>query len=473
MKRKKIMKNQVVAHLKAFGGASVLASRKNLECADMSALWKAVTCHRTPQHVFLIAVLSVFLSVSSGAAIPADAIYVSDFQHLNEAVQVLSGSPKGGTVILKAGRYLGTQPLVLDRTNSNRTINIWAEPGKEVVLDFSALRDIDNASGQGITITGNEYHLKGLTIEKAGNFGIHVRGSRNIIENCVTRYNGNTGLQIGLLPGATNSGNLASSNLILNCDSYRNFDPYAIRSDTGKPAPGNDADGFGCRSNPGPGNRFEGCRSWENADDGWDFFKSNVGVVVTDCWSWHQGDPKVFTGEYDRENGNPKDTNLFDLNKPHLKAEGTTVAQHMTNWAGNGNGFKLGGANSKGRHTVKNCIAFDHYYGQKGQKGFDENDNRDKIVLIGCVAFNNKQNYYFPYASRVAQLYAASTNAGLFVFTNNIGFGGQLGDDLDKFNDKVIVPTVEAQKQIAAAVWKAARSPRKPDGSLPDLVIRR
>ena len=411
---------------------------------------------------YFIASLSVFLSVSASTAVPAGAIYVSNFQQLDDAARALSDSTKGGTVILKAGRYLGTQPLVLDRTNGNGTINIWAEPGKEVVLDFSALRDIDNVSGQGITITGNGYHLKGLMIEKAGNFGIHIRGSRNVIENCVTRYNGNTGMQIGLLNGATNSGNLASSNLILNCDSYRNFDPYSMRADTGKPAPGNDADGFGCRSNPGPGNRFEGCRSWENADDGWDFYKSNVGVELTNCWSWHQGDPRVFTGEYDRENRNPKDPNLFDLNKPHPKSPGTTVAQHMTNWAGNGCGFKLGGANSKGRHVVKNCIAFDENYGQKGQKGFDENGNRDKIVLTDCIAFNNIKNYYFPYAS---------ATPGMLAFTTNIGFGGQIGDEPGKFSDKVIVPSVEKQKQIADAVWKAARSPRKPDGSLPDLNI--
>src|ERR1039458_5815852 len=86
-------------------------------------------------------------AVSSNSTVPAGAIYVSDFQHLDEAVRALSGSPKGGTVILKRGRYLGTQPLLLNRTlgkaqpGGNGTINIWAEPGKEVVLDFSALRD--------------------------------------------------------------------------------------------------------------------------------------------------------------------------------------------------------------------------------------------------------------------------------------------------------------------------------------------
>jgi hypothetical protein len=421
------------------------------------------------QHAFLAAVLSVFLSVSPGAAVPAGAIYVSNFQHLDEAVRALSGSTKGGTVILKAGRYLGTQPLLLNRTlgkaqSGNGTINVWAEPGKEVVLDFSALRDVDNPSGNGITITGDDYHLKGLVIEKAGHNGIFIAGNRNLIENCVTRYNGFIGLQIGLSRGVTNAGNYASENFVLNCDSYRNFDPYPVRSDTGKPAPGNDADGFGCKSNPGQGNRFYGCRSWENADDGWDFYKSNIGIEVVNCWSWHEGDPKVFTGEYDKANGHPADTNLFDLNKPHPKSPGTTVAQHMNDWGGNGNGFKLGGVNSHARHTVKNCIAFDENYGQKGQKGFDENDNRDKIVLIDCTAFSNKKNYYFPYAS---------TNAGLFIFTNNIGFGGELGDDLGQFSDKLIVPSAEAQKQIAAAVWKAARAPRKSDGTLPNLFIRR
>jgi pectate disaccharide-lyase len=407
--------------------------------------------------------------LSSSAAVSSATLSVSDFGQLDAAVQALASSTAGGTILLKAGRYLGTHPLVLSRTNSaaskaaRKTIHVWAEPGPEVILDFSALRDDDTAAGQGITITGDGYHLKGLTVERAGSIGIHVRGSRNIIENCVTRHNGDTGLQIGLLRGATNEGHLASDNLVLNCDSYRNFDPFTVRADTGKPAPGNDADGFGCRREAGTGNRFEGCRSWENADDGWDFYKSNVGVEVVNCWSWHQGDSKVFTGEYDCANGHRKDPNLFDLNKPHPKAPGTTVAQHLGNWGGNGNGFKLGGENSKGRHRVTNCVAFDHNYGQKGQKGFDENNNRDRIILVGCTAFNNIENYCFPYAS---------TSPGLFVFTNNVGFAGQLKDELGGFSDGISVPPTEDQKRIMDAVWKAARAPRKPGGNLPELTIR-
>jgi pectate disaccharide-lyase len=403
----------------------------------------------------------------SAVVLPTDAavIRVSDFQQLNEAVRTLAGVPTGGTILLKGGRYVGQQPLLLSRIDGRGRINIWAETGQTVVLDFSPLRDLasTDAKGHGITLSGDGYHLKGLTVEKAGSFGILISGSRNIVENCVTRYNGNTGLQIGLPGVVANPGPLPSNNLVRNCDSYRNFDAYAIRSESGKPAPGNDADGFGCRSNPGPDNRFEGCRAWENADDGWDFYRSSMPTEVADCWSWHEGDPKVFTGVYDRENGNPKDPNLIDLNKPHPVAKGTTIAQQMGNWAGNGNGFKLGGQQNKGRPTLTNCIAFDHSYGKGGQKGFDENNNRGKIVITGCTAFGNNQNYSLPYAA---------TTVGLLVFADNVGFDGRLPDVLGAFGDKVIVPSAQEQKRIMTEMTKAARAPRKSDGSLPDLVIR-
>ena len=184
---------------------------------------------------------------------------------------------------------------------------------------------------------------------------------------------------------------------------------------------------------------------------------------IANCWSWHEGDPKVFTGEYDQENGSPKDPNLIDLNRPHPAAKGTTIAQHMGAWAGNGNGFKLGGQQNKGRPTVTNCIAFDHDYGRGGRKGFDENNNRGKVVITGCTSFGNGQNYSLPFAT---------ATAGMLVFADNIGFGGRLPDALGTFGDKVIVPSAQEQKRIMAEFAKAARASRKPDGSLPDLVIR-
>src|SRR5690349_20321513 len=106
----------------------------------------------TPFIPCFIAVLSALSPGPSLAAEPAGAIHVSDFQQLTAAVQAVAGFPKGGTILLKGGRYLGTRPLVLDRAGAdvtaggNGTINLWAEPGREVILDFSALRDIDTPS---------------------------------------------------------------------------------------------------------------------------------------------------------------------------------------------------------------------------------------------------------------------------------------------------------------------------------------
>jgi hypothetical protein len=44
---------------------------------------------------------------------------------------------------------------------------------------------------------------------------------------------------------------------------------------------------------------------------------------------------------------------------------------------------------------------------------------------------------------------------------------------LGTFADKLVVPSAPEQKRIMDEVAKAARAPRKPDGSLPDLVISR
>ena len=91
----------------------------------------------------------------------------------------------------------------------------------------------------------------------------------------------------------------ASYNQVINCDSSFNYDPEEN---------GQDADGFAAKgptdSLPGeglgPGNVFRGCRSWNNSDDGFDFWWAGNGVMVEDCWAWRNGknvwnDPN-FTG---------------------------------------------------------------------------------------------------------------------------------------------------------------------------------
>ena len=67
---------------------------------------------------------------------------------------------------------------------------------------------------------------------------------------------------------------------MLNCDSYENLD---------QPTNGENADGFAAKLRIGPGNVFRGCRAWNNADDGWDFFASDDVVAIDNCWAFLNG----------------------------------------------------------------------------------------------------------------------------------------------------------------------------------------
>jgi hypothetical protein len=64
---------------------------------------------------------------------------------------------------------------------------------------------------------------------------------------------------------------------------------------------------------------------------------------------------------------------------------------NVANFTGNGNGFKLGGAGTLGRHTLKNCLAFDNH-----SKGFDHNGSLGGHTLYNCTGFRNaKWNFSF------------------------------------------------------------------------------
>jgi len=93
----------------------------------------------------------------------------------------------------------------------------------------------------------------------AGDTGIFVMGNNNIIEQCASHHNQDAGIVIGINSSRAGTG---LNNLILNCDSYMNYDP----------ATNGGMRWFGAKENTGgTGNIFRGCRAWENSDDGFDF----------------------------------------------------------------------------------------------------------------------------------------------------------------------------------------------------------
>ena len=365
---------------------------------------------------------------------------VTNYSGLLSAVKNLSS--KGGTIYVNAKELNCTEQLKLNST-SGKTISIIGvkqSDGTYPVLNFKPMRDSMigtkagslSASGDsavGVRITGSNYVIKNIIIEKAGDNGIQIKGSsanNNTVENCIVRYNNDAGLQI------TNG---ASYNTIKFVYSYRNCDVYSL---------GGNADGFAPKLGASTGNTFYGCYAWDNSDDGWDSYDKTDSGYTKDlsyewCACWNNGNPDVFTGAYDFEQGNSLDTDLFlvelimrenssfasnyksgKLSLPtskFLKTSAGTIALSSwtgSNYDGNPNGFKFGSAYSdkNSTRTVKNCLAFDH-----GKKGFDNNNSALKGSFADCVAFDNGYNYYLP-------------NYSLSKWSSIVGFDGNSSDKL-------------------------------------------
>jgi pectate disaccharide-lyase len=256
------------------------------------------------------------------------------------AVAIPKVTNAGGYVYLRGGTYTSSKLSMSKIATASSTIKIWAYGNELPIIDFSSSAD------DGFSISGNYYHLKGLEIMHAPHNAIKCTGNNNIFEMCKIHSNGNTGLQIG-----SSGSTYPSNNLILNCDSYLNYDA---------PTTGANADGFGVKWNIGTGNVFKGCRAWRNSDDGWDLWMAIAKVEIDSCFSFDNG---------------------------------------VNSWGGtlngnNGNGFKLGGNYVATPHIVKNCVSFDNR-GDTG-RGFDENNDTAGQTLYNCVAFRNfGDNYHF------------------------------------------------------------------------------
>ena len=243
------------------------------------------------------------------------------------------------TIYLRGGVYEISSTIKPERSGSaGKYIKLWAYPGETPILDFSG--ESYSSSSRGFNLSRDYWYFKGLVIRNAGDNGINLSGNYDIIENCTFYYNKDTGLQI--------SGG-GGHNYVHNCDSFENYDPASH---------GENADGFAPKLDVGPGNVFRGCRSWSNADDGWDFYEAQNEVILDSCWSFDNG------------------FNIWG----------------DSNYQGDGNGFKVGGNYIPTHHLLMNCVAFDN----KG-KGFDQNHNTAGVTIINCTGIGNQnKNFSFP-----------------------------------------------------------------------------
>ncbi len=278
--------------------------------------------------------------------------------NVQKAVDMLQ---PGDTLWVRGGTYLLSQKISVTKTGTrDKRICMFALPDEQPVFDFS-LQDRTSSSVAGSNRgflhkkEANYWHYRGLTFCNAADNGMKLEGSYCVVERCVFHDNGDTGLQQGFSKGdnGENTGNpdliYGRSNIVVNCDSYNNYDPWTN---------GGNADGFACKLYPGPGNEYHGCRAWNNSDDGWDMYYPVFPVVIENCWALYNG--------YDPQG----------------------------NECGNGNGIKFGGlkqgGNSVGAHVfIRNIAAYNL------KKGFDQNHHQEGSFMFNCLAFNNYINYAF------------------------------------------------------------------------------
>ncbi len=183
---------------------------------------------------------------------PASALYVSPSGTDSAAgtssapttlTSAISRITAGGTIYVRGGTYnqasTVTIPVGKNGTSSART-TLAAYQGETPVLNFSA--QTESSSNRGLQLNANYWHIKGLVVERAGDNGIYIGGSNNVVERTVTRFNRDTGLQLGRSASTTPTADWPANNLILSAESHDNAD-----------SDGEDADGFAAKLTTGSG----------------------------------------------------------------------------------------------------------------------------------------------------------------------------------------------------------------------------
>ncbi|WBL23342.1 right-handed parallel beta-helix repeat-containing protein [Zunongwangia sp. HRR-M8] len=333
----------------------------------------------------------------------SSAILVNTSQEFREALQ---DAVAGDSIIVAPGVYEFSTPLKISSSGTENEPIVVLAKTERPVIDFSAMQE--NSANRGWTIDQDYWKIKGFKIQGAGDNGMFISGSNNIIEFCDFLRNKDSGLQID---------NGGANNLIVNCDSYFNADSSI-----------ENADGFACKLTAGSGNIFQGCRAWNNLDDGWDGYlrnNDNISTTYINCWAIKNG-----------------------------------YLEDGTKGLGDGNGFKIGGSDTKDlKHhaTYIRCLSVGNIY-----DGFDHNSNRGTIEIYNCSAYLNGRDYAF-----------GSTNpAEKLIIKNSISLDGTnsfKATSTDISNNSWMNGFSVSEDDFESLVVEELTATRQADGSLPAI----
>ncbi|MDS0524671.1 right-handed parallel beta-helix repeat-containing protein [Clostridium sp. SHJSY1] len=283
-----------------------------------------------------------------GVAMVASVATVSSLGTIDAKAATTITVNAGGNLSSALSKAKNGDTILVNGTVKSGSLNIPAGitlkgNGKMAKIDFAGTK----TGARGLTVNTNGSTIQDLEICNAGDNGIYVQGSSNKFINLNVHDNGDAGVQIS---------NGGANNYLKKVYSHNNADV---------PTKGENADGFAIKLHSGVGNVLEDCVAENNTDDGYDLYAAHGAVTFINC----------------QANNN-----------------GATIK----GVSGDGNGFKLGGADNKTpgqaahldpwAHKLTNCSA-------KGNKknGFDRNNQNGVVTMDGCTGDSNRGlNYNWP-----------------------------------------------------------------------------
>ena len=336
----------------------------------------------------------------------------------------------GDTLYLRGGKYSYTDQQWLKNINgaSGNLIQVLAYPGEIPIVSRGTTYTI-SAYNCGVYFAGDYFHFKG--IDFSGYYqvnndvwsGLRVADSNhNIFENLSIHDNGQ-GLRL--------HGN-CDDNLVLNCDFYNNYDPVST-------IPYDNGDGceIAFNTNTSSVNTLRGCRSWYNADDGFDGWLDEGKLIIDNCWSWMNG----------------------------YKEDHSTEG-------GDGTGFKLGKTDTVNLtivlRIVKNSLAFDNRSaGILGNSIYCNAEIYNNMVYGNGHSGGWEDGIEFSLANEANTKFYIKNNISINNVTGNYDLQDVTNVDHNSWDGSVTATDIDFVSVDTAGVSGARQS----DGGLPVLTL--
>ena len=348
---------------------------------------------------------------------PKSVLYVSpkgsdnnDGRSKDKPLRTLSHTAKvvrpGDTVYLRGGVHKGylNRYFKTDGRKDAR-ITIMSYPGEKAIIDGSSRSYKDSKSMTNPTlfnILADYYTIQNLTFRNSAGRGLHIKGSHNIVQNVITHHHHSDG--------------------IYNIGDYNLYENFVAHNNYSKQNGGDSADGIKLAS--GKHNKVRNCHIYKNSDDGVDIW-GTINTLVEYCVSHDNGYGYAgngigfkLGGAYTKNNKAMVRYNISYKNRVnfHNNGSGGVTMIHNTSWKARQIGFVAYAPASKGLtpNIVKNNLS----YQDKKPKGMSRrdvsvNNNWDLKISNPKFASLNPSSGNFLKLNKSSQALDAGVKVGL------------------------------------------------------------